>query len=571
MQEFAARLRAVNPDPAGRRWLLVPYDQLTDEVGPLASEPPRSLGIVLVENPWKAARRPYHQQKLALVLANLRHFALEQAARGVAVRHVVAHGPYRTAVGPLAEQLGPLRVMEPAERELREDLAPLVSAGRLQVLPHAGWLTTPEQFRASQPKGPPWRMDAFYRHVRRATGILMRAGKPLGGKFSFDAENRRPWRGEPPAPESPTFPLDPIKREVGELIAARFAHHPGRLDLEALPATRADAEALWRHVRTRCLPQFGPFEDAMSARSRGLFHSRLSALMNLGRLLPARIVAEAAALDLPLPCIEGFVRQMLGWREFVRHVHRETDGFRRLPGREGPGETVPVAAEPGDGGYARWRGAAWPARHAAGEPDGGAAPSVLGAARPLPPAYWGAASGLACLDTVVADVWHEGYSHHITRLMVLANLATLLDVGPRELTDWFWAAYTDAFDWVVEPNVLGMGTFAVGDLMTTKPYIAGAAYLHRMSDYCGGCAFNPRRNCPLTRLYWAFLARHAERLAGNPRLALPLRAAAQRSAAERAADARVFARVSQLLTAGEPVRPEDVARAAEGDARIAAE
>ena len=193
-------------------------------------------------------------------------------------------------------------------------------------------------------------------------------------------------------------------------------------------------------------------------------------------------------------------------------------------------------------------------------------PSVLGASGPLPPVFWGSPSGLACLDRVVGDVWAEGYSHHITRLMVLANLATLLDVSPRELTDWFWVAYTDAYDWVVEPNVLGMGTYAVGDLMTTKPYVSGAAYIARMSDYCESCAFDPATTCPITRLYWAFLARHEVRLRDNPRLRLPLQALRKRPVARREEDARTFQHVRTTLAAGRTlsVKAADQARPRKG-------
>jgi deoxyribodipyrimidine photolyase-related protein len=160
---------------------------------------------------------------------------------------------------------------------------------------------------------------------------------------------------------------------------------------------------------------------------------------------------------------------------------------------------------------------------------------------------------------VVADVWEEGYSHHITRLMVLSNIATLLDISPRELTDWFWVAYTDAFDWVVEPNVLGMGTYALGDLMTTKPYISGAAYINKMSDYCGGCAFNPKTNCPLTRLYWAFLQRHRDELASNMRMKLPLSSSAKRSHTDQSADAQVFEAINAQLAAAKRLSPETLA------------
>lgn len=551
MSAFRRKLAEHRADSRGRRWLFIPYDQLTDSIGPLAREDPKTLGIVLMENPWKAARRPYHKQKLALILANLRHFALEQATRGVAVRHLVAHGPYRTALEPLVSELGTIRIMAPAERELRADLQPLVDAGGLELIPHEGWLTTHDEFRAGAGEGPPWRMDAFYRYVRRKTGILMEGGKPAGGKYSFDRENRLPWRGNPRPPALPTFPLDPIKREVGRLIDSTFGAHPGHLDLSTLPATATDADSLWSWAKRECLPTFGPYEDAMSVQSTGLFHTRVSSLVNIHRLPPARLVADVIGMDLPLPSKEGFVRQVLGWREFVHHVHVATDGFREISGGN-----ISVASDPGDGGYRRWTGKHWTSRTLSGDPDGGAQPSFLGGEGPLPPAYWGQESGFACLDRIISDVWTEGYSHHITRLMVLCNLATLLDVSPRQLTDWFWAAYTDAYDWVVEPNVLGMGTFAVGELMTTKPYVSGAAYILRMSDYCDGCSFDPKASCPFTNLYWAFHDRHKALLERNARLRMPMVSLGRRPVGQRHYDESVFRAVSETLLRGDVMRPE---------------
>ena len=518
MSHFQNELRARQGGGAerarasGRLFVFLPYDQLTDRIGPLAGRAPEETGIVLVECPAKVGRRQYHKQKLALVLANLRHFALEQAARGVAVRHVVSDGDYAAALSPLAGELGPLTVMEPAERELREDLAPLVRCGAISVVPHEGWLTTRQDFMAGTGESPPWRMDRFYRHARRRTGVLIEDGRPEGGKWSFDRENRKPWPGAPEPPAPPRFPRDPIKEEVGRLVNERFADHPGRLDLDSLPATAEDARTLWRRAREECLAHFGPYEDAMTIRSSGLFHTRIAALLNLHRLLPAEVVRDAAGSDAPVASREGFVRQVLGWREFVRHVHRETDGFRSL------------------------------------DPDG--APTHLGARGKLPPAYWGTPSGLSCLDRVVGEVWAEGYSHHITRLMVLGNLATLLDVSPRELTDWFWVAFTDAYDWVVEPNVLGMATYGAGDLMTTKPYVSGAPYIDRMSDYCGDCAFDPKKNCPVTRLYWAFLARHEETLAENPRMRPVMSSLRRRARGKRAEDREIFEQTRRLLLAG---------------------
>jgi deoxyribodipyrimidine photolyase-related protein len=289
----------------------------------------------------------------------------------------------------------------------------------------------------------------------------------------------------------------------------------------------------------------------MSIRSRSLFHTRLSSLLNILRLLPARVIADVLEMDIPLQSKEGFIRQILGWREFVKHVHTQTDGFRDLP------EDPPfVPATPGDGGYGRWIGRKWLSRVKVQDLDGGAAPSALGGDTPLPSAYWGDPSGLTCLDHVVTDVWEEGYGHHITRLMILSNIATLLDVSPRELTDWFWAAYTDAYDWVVEPNVLGMGTFALGELMTTKPYVSGAAYINRMSDYCRLCAFDPRSNCPITRLYWAFLRRHRKVLQANHRLRMPYASLRKRRSDQKTQDRRTYETVRDILGRSEKITPE---------------
>jgi len=542
----AAHRRDTASGPRPKNLVYVAYDQLSTSIGALARAIPEETCIVLVENAHKAKRRPYHRQKLALVLANQRHFALACARAGYTVRTVVGDAPYRDLLAPIAREFGALTMMRAAERELRVDLAPLVDEGALRVIDHDGFLTTAAQFERHAGTRAPWRMDRFYRGVRAETGVLMEGAHPVGGRFSFDDENREPWRGEPPAPEPPTFPIDDVKREVAALVAADFAAHPGEIDLARLPATDDDARALWSHAKDALLASFGPYEDAMSTRSSTLFHTRVSSLVNLHRLLPRALVDDVARLDIPLQSKEGFVRQVLGWREFVRHVHDRTDGFRAL--------SMTTAREaPGDAGYAAYRGEPFLASR---DPriDGGAAARDDEGATTLPPAYWGARSGLACLDHVVDGVWREGWSHHITRLMVLSNIATLLDVDARALTDWFWVAYTDAYDWVVEPNVLAMGTFSV-DVMTTKPYVAGSAYIDRMSDFCDGCAFSPKKDCPITPLYWAYLARHGRALAKNPRMKLPLAALARRAPERRDEDAATFVAVRETLARGEALVP----------------
>jgi deoxyribodipyrimidine photolyase-related protein len=516
---FRQRLRQLQEGRSSedRRWVVAGYDQLSDRIGPLSEQPPERTGLILVESAAKARRRPYHRQAIALILANQRHFALEQAARGVLVRHAHHDAGFAAAITSVSADLpGPLVMMEPAEREMRDDLAPLVQSGALRYAPHTGWLTESSWF--DEIGEAPWRMDAFYRVARRRSGILMDGDQPRGGRWSFDSENRKPWRGDPPAPTPPSFTPDPITSEVIALVGERFRNHPGDIDAASLPATADDAQHLWSWAKQHCLPWFGPYEDAMSTRSSGLFHSRISALMNLHRLLPRTVVNDVAAMDIPLSSQEGFIRQVLGWREFVRHVHRATDGFRTLP------------------------------------PVPGVARNAQRSTHHLPAAYWpGAPSGMRCLDACVADAWREAWSHHITRLMVLSNIATLIDADPEQLNLWFWTVYADAFDWVVEPNVLGMGTFSLGPLFTTKPYIAGGAYINRMSDFCRGCRFDPGKDCPVTTLYWDWLRRHGHSVARNPRMSTIVQAWTKRGSAKHQADQLRADAIRQHLADGREV------------------
>lgn len=552
MSAFRKALRELNPDAGSNRtWVYVPYDQLTDAAGPLSQIPAERAGIVLIENRWKAARRPYHRQKLGLVLANMRNFALEQAKRGVRVHYVHGDAPYRELVRGCVEELGPLRMAQAAEWELRADLAPLVEEGGITVERNDAFLTEDEDFDEARHGDDRFRMDAFYRHVRRKLDILMDDDKPVGGKWSFDAENRESWSGDPPAPELPRFDMDDVRKEVAELIEETFDHHPGALDLQAVPTSAPEHQAWLDWVCEQCMHDFGPYEDAMSLKDTNLFHSRLSASINLGRILPSTVVDRMLDLDIPLASKEGFIRQIIGWREFMRHVHQRTEGFRTVADvREGLGE----------GGWSGLSRGDW-SEPAVLDGETQADPKELDADLDVPPAFWGVESGLLCLDHVVETVWAEGYSHHITRLMILSNLATLLGVSPRSLADWFWVAYVDAYDWVVEPNVLGMGTFGLGDLFTTKPYVSGSAYINRMSDYCGDCQFHPKKNCPITSMYWSFLEHNKASLDGNPRVAMPLRSLERRGDEKRETDRRVRLHVIQRLRAGERLDLDSLADA----------
>lgn len=552
MDTFASLL-AKYRTAKNRRWIYVPFDQLSDQVGPLARENPRDIGIILIESRELLSRRPYNKQKIALILANQRRFALEQADRGIAVHYIRTSGSLKSALSSALDKLGQARVMLPASRELKMEIKSLFEPGRLQIMPNEYWLTSPDEFVESMGRTRTWSIDAFYRHVRATHDILMEEGKPIGGKFSFESESRFSWGGTPEAPTPPFFPLDALKKEVRDEVERDFVSHPGRVDLSSLPCTKEDATALWSWAKNNCLHWFAPFQEAMSKESNGLFHTRLSALLNIGRLTPAHVLSEALEMDIPIRSKEAFIRQIVGWREFVHHVFEITDGFRELP--SGKPET---AESPGDAGYSQWVGKA--REHYNSCHDGGAMPNYFGNQNPLPLWYWGVESGMACLDTVIRSVWQDAYSPHASRLMILSNIATLMDVSPRELTDWFWIAYADAYDWVVEPNVLGLGTYSVGNLMANKPYIAGAPYIFRMSDYCSACSFDPRTDCPVTSLYWAFLARHESQLKSNARMAAVLSALHRRSEVDKAYDDAVFHALSTTALHGDRIKPSLLAR-----------
>ena len=561
MPRFEQQINAHRPTPTDlshRRWIYIPYDRFTDRTGPLTEQPAADTGIVIVESVAKVLRRPYHKKKLVLLISNMRHFALEQAARGVSVLYHFTPGSHGQGLLDLQQHhnVPQLTLMIPAERELRLDLATATAAGlKLHQVPDTTWLSQPDDFLGVYGEfrnGRSYVMDRFYRKMRQRSGILMERGKPVGGKFSFDADNRNPYKNEVPIPRPPLFPPDALTDEVIAYVSEHYGHHFGAIDNFNLPCDQTGSDALWQFALKELLPFFGPFEDAMRDDEQQLFHSQTSPLLNLARMLPLTLVQDVAAAaaegTIPLASAEGFIRQLLGWREFMRHLHEQTDGYRLIDApreqRPRPQElspNLPANSNAVTEAYpppplntssiptAAQRSEEILAVHSAiADPYAGATPSALGANLPLPAAYWGVKSGLHCLDTCVQQVVDHGWSHHITRLMVLSNLANLCGFSPRELTDWFWFGYVDAYDWVVEPNVLGMATFADGGLAATKPYVSGAAYINRMSNFCGHCQYDPKKTltddaCPFTALYWTFLERNEQRLASNFRMQMPLR------------------------------------------------
>ena len=303
MSAFRKQIEAASPTPgdiANRRWVYVPYDRNTDRIGPLTEQPASDTGIVLVESSAKAFRRPYHKKKLVVLVSNMRHFALEQQAKGVSVLYHFSRLDHGQALLGLQRDHGlpSLTCTAPAERELRLDLWTARQNGLvLEVVEDLTWVSTTQDFLDTYGPFEPGRayvMDRFYRRLRQQTGILMQGAKPVGGQFSFDAENRKPYRNEVPIPAPPVFPPDAITEEVIALVESTYAHHFGSAQNYDLPCTQQDCDLFWRFFLDHLLPYFGQFEDAMRDDHTQLFHSKTSVLLNLGRLLAADLIRDVA-------------------------------------------------------------------------------------------------------------------------------------------------------------------------------------------------------------------------------------------------------------------------------------
>ena len=438
--------------------------------------------------------------RIALFLAAMRHFAdaLREAGRPLLYQRLDdadAAPDLASALRAAIASLGPERLVMTAPgdwRVLQSLRAVARDAGlELELRDDRHFYTTVRDFAAHANGRKTLRLEYFYRELRKRHDILMEDGKPLGGQWNFDAENRGSFDAEGPrdVPEPTRFEPDALTREVLDLVDSRFADHPGSLDAFAWPVTRAQAlEALARFVRER-LPLFGRYQDAMWPGQPWLYHAHLSAALNLKLLDPREVVAAAVEAHedgkAPLAAVEGFVRQILGWREYVRGIY-----WTRMP------EYLESNA--------------------------------LAADADLPAFYWTGETDMQCLADTIGQTLKFGYAHHIQRLMVTGLYALLLGVEPKQVHAWYLAVYVDAVEWVELPNTLGMSQFADGGLMASKPYAATGQYIDRMSGYCKGCRYDPKQRsgdaaCPFTTLYWDFLIRHADRLRENPRMALQVR------------------------------------------------
>ena len=467
-------------------WVL--GDQLHRTSGVLRNADPSRHRILFVTSLRSIRSKRWHRQRLHIVLAGMAKLAAQLRDEGFDVdervsatllcgweEHCVEFAPTATALMHPNSWSG-------AER---------VKGRGVELLPNDQFLCTPTEFATwAATRTKQIRMEDFYRWQRQRLGILIEPdGTPAGGSWNYDDQNReRPPKDGRTWPEPERFELDEIDRRVASFIDSHAPHAFGAPYDGLWPTTTAQAEARLDRVIAGVLPMFGPHEDAMLHGNWHLAHTLLSSALNLGMLNPATVIERAVDAyrrgAVPLSSAEGFIRQIIGWREYVWGL------------------------------YWLWM------------PDY-AAQNALGAVRPIPPAFVGAPTNMRCVSRCVEDLESRGYLHHIQRLMVLGNLSLLAGVDPKALTDWMWAGFVDAAEWVMVPNVIGMSQHADGGRMATKPYASGGAYISKMSDYCTGCSYDPKKRvgsnaCPFTTLYWDFLARHDERFRRNHRMSKPL-------------------------------------------------
>jgi deoxyribodipyrimidine photolyase-related protein len=484
-------------------------DQLSPKIAALRDLEPAQDVVLMAEVQAECTYVKHHAKKLVLVLSAMRHFARALRARGVCVDYVALDDPHNTQSlrGEFLraiERHRPARVVatEAGEWRVAEDMrhwqAMLPDGQVVEIRDDTRFFCRIQDFFAWASGRRSLRMEFFYREMRRRHGFLMEGNAPAGGQWNFDAENRKALPKTVVVPAILEFAPDAITREVMALVGARFAGHLGSVEGFAFPVTARQArQALEDFVANR-LPDFGDWQDAMKTGAPVLFHALISPALNLGLLDPREVCAAAEAAwtqgHAKLNAVEGFIRQILGWREYVRGLY-----WLHMPefGRK----------------------------------------NALGATRKLPDFYWTGETRMNCLRQAVGDTIAKAYAHHIQRLMITGNFALLAGIDPDAVDAWYMAVYADAYEWVEMPNTRGMALYADGGIVGSKPYAASGAYINRMSDYCKDCAYDVKdavgeNACPFNFLYWDFFARHARMFDANARVAMPLRTLARMDAAK---------------------------------------
>jgi len=476
-----------------RNLVLILGDQLSHDISSLDNFDPAQDQILMCEVQEEATYVKHHKKKIAFLFSAMRHFAAELEDKNFPIRYTKLDddsnaGSFMGEVKRAVNDFKPEKIIVtmPGEYRVLKDMKQwekTFDVG-IEIREDTRFLCTPDEFAAWADGRKQLRMEFFYREMRKKYNILMNGDQPEGGQWNYDAENRKPPKDGLDVPESYTGQIDSITQECIDLVEDRFANHFGDLYPFYFAVTRDQAlYALNKFIEER-LSQFGDYQDAMVQGEPWMFHSHLSFYINCGLLNPLECIekAEAAYRDgkAPLNAVEGFIRQILGWREYVRGIY-----WLKMP-------------DYADENY-------------------------LNAKRNLPDFFWSGNTKMNCLRQCILETKENAYAHHIQRLMVTGNFSLLAGIAPEQVNEWYLIVYADAYEWVEMPNVSGMILFADGGVLASKPYAAGGAYINRMSDYCKNCSYKVSKKngpdaCPFNYLYWDFFLRHEDQLRGNPRL-----------------------------------------------------
>lgn len=508
-----------------RRLCLILGDQL-DRNSPLFADFDPCIDCLwMAEVPQESTHVWSHKQRIALFLSAMRHFAAELTIKGYPLRYLQLDQHHFNTLGevlaitlqttPPAEvwlvRPGDYRVLLEISRTCKQHGVPL------RLLHDTHFLAKTTEFRAWAAGRKQLRMEYWYRELRKRYNVLLEDGnQPLGGNWNYDSANRKhfPKAGPQHLPAPPQFSADNITQAVMRLVNARFPEHPGSLSRLDWAVTPAQAEQALQRFLEQALPLFGDYQDAMWQDQPFLYHSLLASALNLKLLHPLTVIRQAEACywdkHAPLAAVEGFVRQILGWREYVRGLY-----WQYMP---------------------QWY--EW---------------NALDAQQPLPQFYWTGDTAMNCLRQAIGQTLQHGYAHHIQRLMVTGLFAQLYGVNPLQVHEWYLAVYVDAVEWVELPNTFGMSQYADGGLMASKPYIASGKYIQKMSNYCQHCRFDPAKAvgdaaCPFTTLFWEFLDRHEARFAAHPRMGFMVTNLRKLSGSERTAIRAQAAALRQQLS-----------------------
>jgi len=500
-----------HPQARPRHLVLVLGDQLNQDSAAFDGFDPACDAVWMAEVAEESTHVWTHRARIAVFLSAMRHFRDTLRSWGVTVHYrqlddAANSGNLCGELTATTSRLCPQRLIwvEPGEWRVQTSLESTARELNVDfmVRPDQHFFCSREQFDRHARGRKQLRMEFFYRELRREHRVLMDGDEPAGGSWNYDSDNRESFGKDGPdtlRPQPRRFEPDTVTREVLDLVNKRFAKHPGKIDDFDWPVTPADAELALQDFIKHRLSEFGRWQDAMWTHEPWLYHSRLSAAMNLKLLNPRRVIAAAEEAfrsgRAPLTAVEGFIRQVLGWREYVRGVYwlHMPDYLER---------------------------------------------NALNAQHSLPAFYWTGETDMACLRDAIGQTLRYGYAHHIQRLMVTGLFALLWGAHPQRVHEWYLAVYVDAVEWVELPNTLGMSQYADGGVMASKPYIASGKYIQRMSNYCAGCSYDPAQRtgpkaCPFTTLYWDFLLRHAAMLAKNPRTVMQVRNATRLTPAQR--------------------------------------